>query len=97
MSSVAMPVQIGPFRFDHADYDERGDVLYLHSGPFAAHDDVIDTPEGHFVRIDNTGRVVGVTVMGARRLLERDGRLTVTLPSFAASADDLAPLLSASS
>jgi uncharacterized protein YuzE len=72
-------------------------VLYLYSGPFAAHDDVIDTPEGHFVRIDKTGRVVGLTLMGARLLLERDGRLTVTLPSFAASAEDLAPLLSAAS
>jgi len=58
---------------------------------------VVDTREGHFVRIDKTGRVVGLTVMGARRLLERDGRLTVTLPSFAATADDLAPLLSAAS
>ncbi len=97
MSSVAVPVRIGPFRFDHADYDERGDVLYLHTGPFASHDDVIDTPEGHFVRLDETGRVVGLTIMGARRLLERDGTLSVTLPSFAATADDLAPLLSAAS
>ncbi|MHB8294804.1 MAG: hypothetical protein ACYDH5_09330 [Acidimicrobiales bacterium] len=100
MSSVALPVHIGPFCFDHADYDEPGDVLYLHIGPFAAHYDVIDTPEGHFVRIDETGRVAGLTVMGARRLLARDGRFTVTLPSltlpsFAVTADDLAPLLPA--
>jgi hypothetical protein len=27
-----MNVKIGPFTFDHASYDEQGDVLYLHVG-----------------------------------------------------------------
>ncbi len=29
---VAMTVKIGPLTFDHASYDEQGDVLYLHVG-----------------------------------------------------------------
>jgi hypothetical protein len=29
----AMKIQIGPLAFDHADYDQHGDVLYLHVGP----------------------------------------------------------------
>ena len=27
-----MNIQIGPLAFDHADYDQDGDVLYLHVG-----------------------------------------------------------------
>jgi hypothetical protein len=28
----AVNIRIGPLVFDHADYDEAGDVLYLHVG-----------------------------------------------------------------
>lgn len=41
-----------------------------------------------------TQRVVGLTVVNARWLVDRDGRLTVTVPKTAeASADELAPVL----
>jgi len=69
-------------------------VLYLHVGdPVEAEGE--ETPEGHVVRFEpGTQRVVGLTVVNARSLLARDGRLIVTVPeTVEASADELAPAL----
>jgi hypothetical protein len=82
--------------FDHADYDADGDVLYLHVGaPQDAEGE--ETPEGHVLRFEpGTQRIVGLTVLKALWLLDRDGHLTVTIPeTFQASVDDLAPALAA--
>ncbi len=90
----AVNVQIGPLIFDHADYDAAGDVLYLHMGePVEAEGE--ETPEGHVVRFEpGTQRVVGLTVINARSVIDRDGRLIVTVPeTVEASADELAPAL----
>lgn len=90
----SMRVQIGPLIFDHADYDAEGDVLYLHVGePVDAEGE--ETPEGHVVRFEpGTQRVVGLTLINARSLLDREGRLIVTVPeTLEASADELAPAL----
>ena len=44
----------------------------------------------------DTNRVVGLTVLGARHLLDRDGRLAVTVPeTVETTAEDLAPALAA--
>jgi uncharacterized protein YuzE len=89
-------IKIGPVIFDHADYDADSDVLYLHVGePQEAEGE--ETPEGHVLRYaPGTQSIVGLTVLGARRLLDRDGNLTVTIPGpIEASADDLAPALAA--
>ncbi len=89
-------ITIGPVSFDHADYDAQSDVLYLHVGePQAGEGE--ETPEGHVVRYaPGTGRIVGLTVIGAREILERDGRLSVTIPeTVQASAETLAPALAA--
>jgi uncharacterized protein YuzE len=89
-------IKIGPVTFDHADYDADSDVLYLHVGePQGAEGE--ETPEGHVLRYaPGTQTIVGLTVLGARRLLDRDGNLTVTIPEpIEASADDLAPALAA--
>jgi uncharacterized protein YuzE len=89
-------IKIGPVTFDHADYDADSDVLYLHVGePQGAEGE--ETPEGHVLRYaPGTQDIVGLTVLGARRLLDRDGNLTVTIPEpIEASADDLAPALAA--
>lgn len=89
-------IKIGPVTFDHADYDADSDVLYLHVGePQEAEGE--ETPEGHVLRYaPGTQTIVGLTVLGARRLLDRDGNLTVTIPEpIEASADDLAPALAA--
>ncbi|MET0512138.1 MAG: hypothetical protein ABW135_10730 [Thermoleophilaceae bacterium] len=43
-----------------------------------------------------TQRMIGPTVIKARRLLDHDGRLTITIPeAVEASADDLAAALAA--
>lgn len=87
-------ITIGPVTFDHADYDAENDVLYLHVGaPQEAEGE--ETPEGHVLRYaPGTQKIVGLTILGARRILDRDGDLLVTVPeSVKAGADDLAPAL----
>lgn len=89
-------ITIGPVVFDHADYDADNDVLYLHVGePQKAEGE--ETPEGHVLRYaPGTRRIVGLTVLGAQRILDRDGELRVTIPeSVKASAAELAPALAA--
>jgi uncharacterized protein YuzE len=89
-------ITIGPLSFDHADYDTENDVLYLHIGePEAGEGE--ETPEGHVIRCSpETSRVVGLTVMGPRQILARDGRLVVTIPeAVETTAEDLAPALAA--
>jgi hypothetical protein len=92
----AVKVKVGPLVFDHADYDPEGDVLCLHVGaPQDAEGE--ETREGHVLRFEpGTQRIVGLTLINARWLLDRDGHLTVTIPeTVQASADDLAPALAA--
>lgn len=90
----AVNVRIGPLVFDHADYDQDGDVLYLHVGPPQAGEGE-ETREGHVLRFaPGSHRIVGLTVINARHVLDRDGRLIVTVPeAVEASADELAPAL----
>jgi uncharacterized protein YuzE len=89
-------IRIGPVKFDHADYDAANDVLYLHVGE-PQEGEGEETPEGHILRYaPGAQRIVGLTVFGAQRILDRDGELRVTIPeSVKASADDLAPALAA--
>ncbi|HUA06947.1 MAG TPA: DUF2283 domain-containing protein [Solirubrobacteraceae bacterium] len=75
-----MTVKIGPLTFDHASYDESGDVLYLHAGQRQAAADSEQTPEGHVLRFDAAGKIIGLTIINAKWLLARDGELIVTLP-----------------
>ena len=92
----AMNIRIGPLTFDHADYDAEGDVLYLHVGqPQPGEGE--ETPEGHVLRFaPGTQQIIGLTVINARHVLNRDGRLIVTVPeTVEASAEDLAPALQA--
>jgi hypothetical protein len=88
----AVNIRIGPLTFDHADYD----VLYLHVGqPQPGEGE--ETPEGHVLRFaPDTQEIVGLTIINARQVLTRDGRLIVTVPeTVEASAADLAPALQA--
>jgi uncharacterized protein YuzE len=89
-----MNVRIGHHEFDDVSYDANGDVLYLRAGAPAEADAGDGMPEGHFVRFDKDGRVVGVTLVNPRWLIDRDGKLTVTLPGENTSeldAEALAP------
>ncbi len=91
----AVTIRIGTLVFDRADYDADGDVLYLHIGaPQAGEGE--ETPEGRVVRFaPGTQRIVGLTIIGAKHVIDRDGRL-VTVPEIVeASADELAPALQA--
>jgi hypothetical protein len=88
--------KIGPLTFDRATYDGESDVLYLHRGdPRVAEGE--ETPEGHVLRYaPGTSRVVGLTLVGARRTLERDGRLSITVPkTIETTAENLASALNA--
>jgi uncharacterized protein YuzE len=92
----AVNIHIGPLAFDHANYDADGDVLYLHVGD-PQHGEGEETPEGHVLRFaPGSQRIIGLTIINAQHLLDRDGRLIVTVPeTVEASADDLAPALHA--
>ena len=89
-------ITIGSLTFDRADYDAENDVLYLHRGdPQSGEGE--ETPEGHVLRYAaGTSQVIGLTVVGARQALERDGRLSITVPeTIETTAEDLAPALAA--
>jgi uncharacterized protein YuzE len=89
-------ITIGPLSFDHADYDADSDVLYLHVGePQTGEGE--ETPEGHVLRYaPGTNEVVGLTMLGARRVLQRDGRLAITVPeTVEKTVEDLVPALAA--
>jgi uncharacterized protein YuzE len=89
-------ITIGQLRFDHANYDPDNDVLYLHVGE-PQEGEGEETPEGHVVRYaPGTKRIVGLTVLGAQHILERNGRLAVTVPeTVETTAEHLAPALAA--
>jgi uncharacterized protein YuzE len=87
-------IRIGTVDFDHADYDSEGDVLYLHRGaPQSAEGE--ETPEGHVLRFaPGTSEVVGLTIINARWLLDRDRRLAVTIrEKVEVDVAELAPML----
>jgi uncharacterized protein YuzE len=77
----AMTITVGDTTFDRVDYDAGADVLYLHIGDPATAVSFDESPEGHALRFDADGRLVGITIVGARRTLETDHRLVVTVPS----------------
>ena len=91
----AVQVKINGLVFDRANYDAASDVLYLARGDAAEAPDAALTPEGHGIRYDSDGHVIGVTIINARWLLERDGHVTITLPhEVQLAAGDLAGALS---
>ena len=60
-------------------FDADGDVLYLARGTWRKPRRGTHT-EGHGIRYDSEGHVIGVTIINARSLLDRDGHVTITLP-----------------
>jgi uncharacterized protein YuzE len=75
-----MSITIGGVTFDRVSYDREADVLYLHAGD--PHDavDFDESPEGHALRFDSSGRLVGVIIVNAGRRLAAQGRITLTVP-----------------
>ncbi len=90
-----MSLRIGHLAFEYANYDEAADVLYLRNGdptPAAA---TYGTPEGHAVRLDEQGEVIGMTIVNARWLSERENEIVVSIPQqrIKASARDVGAAL----
>lgn len=92
-----LSLRVGAWIFDRASYDAGADVLYLHSGDPAGAVDFDSSEEGHALRYDDAGRVVGLTIVNARWLLERDGEITVTPPALHLGAAELGPALAGAS
>jgi uncharacterized protein YuzE len=76
----AMTVTIDNLTFDRVDYDAAADVLYLHKGDPSTAVDFDSTPEGHALRFNAAGEIVGITLVSPRHFLDRDGKLEITLP-----------------
>jgi uncharacterized protein YuzE len=75
-----MTITIGSNTFDNVFYDADVDVLYLHKGDPASAVDFDESPEGHALRFDGDGNLVGVTIVGAKRHLDREGEIKITVP-----------------
>lgn len=88
-----MTVTIAGIAFDEHEYDERGDVLYLSIGAPRQPHRTIATPEGHAIDYDESGAVIGMVLVNVRRLLARDGMLTLTVPPEHVTAAAIEPAL----
>lgn len=75
-----MIVTIGGTTFDRVLYDDDADVLYLHVGDPVSAVDFDESPVGHALRFDATGRMVGMTIVGARRLVDAGAPIAITVP-----------------
>ena len=76
-----MSIEIAGITFDRVSYDADGDVLYLHHGDPSTAVDFDASPEGHALRFDARGDLVGVTIVSARWLLEHEGEVRLTIPT----------------
>ncbi len=90
-----MTLTIGSITFDRVSYDRDADVLYLSVGDPESAVDFDESAEGHALRYDGEGRLVGLTIVGASGLLERDGEIVVTPPQLRVERDELAAVLAA--
>ena len=81
--------------FEHHDFDEHGDTLYLHVGPPREPARAIETPEGHIVEYDDQGALIGLELLNVRTTLKREGKLKLTWPQTEVDAATLAPALGA--
>jgi uncharacterized protein YuzE len=89
-----MNIQIAGIEFDHVLYDREVDVLYLQVGPPPrAAADFDASPEGHYLRYDEKGALMGITIVNARRILDREGAIPITLPERRIEATDLEGVL----
>ena len=87
-----MSVKFDGIEFDNNFYDADVDVLYLHVGD--PHDvDWDESIEGHGVSYAAGGQLNGLTILNARRTLEKDDRIVVTLPERRLEARDLNEVL----
>ncbi|HEY5344343.1 MAG TPA: hypothetical protein VIJ66_11890, partial [Solirubrobacteraceae bacterium] len=68
----------------------------LHAGERQAAADSEATPEGHVLRFNDRGEVIGLTIINAKWLLQRDHAINITIPEHVAvTPDALAEALTA--
>lgn len=87
-----MTIRIANIDFDRVSYHADADVLYLASDDPELAVEFDETPEGHAVRFDAAGRLIGITIVNARKLVDKDGGVRITLPETISGAD-IAPAL----
>jgi YD repeat-containing protein len=87
-----MSLTIAAIEFDRIDYDRDADVLYLSSGDPQNAIDFDESPDGHALRYDGDGRLVGLTIVGARRLADAGRDVRVQAP-VTLTADALASIV----
>jgi len=75
-----MMITVGNTTFDSVEYDADADVLYLHVGKPDRAADFDESPEGHALRYDRAGTLVGLTIVNAKRLLDDAKPIIVTIP-----------------
>ncbi len=90
-----MTVKIAGVAFDNVLYDREVDVLYLWDGEprHPASDDA--SPEGHYLQFGEDGSLIAITIVNARVIFEREGKIPITLPEHRIEATDLAGVLAA--
>lgn len=91
-----MSIRVAGIEFVHHHYDDRGDVLYLSVDGYDGRvppTNADATPEGHGIEWDEQGRVIAMTLVNVRWLIDRDGELRITGPDGHVSHDDRASVL----
>lgn len=73
-----MSIVIFGVTLDQGHYDAEGDVLYLSVGRPQPAAESYETPEGHVLRYNASGALIGATLVGAKAILEREGSITIT-------------------
>lgn len=90
---IPTTVKIAGIEFGRVIYDRDADVLHLHVGDPASAVDFDGTPEGHHTRYAPDDSLVGLTIVNARRLLEQEGEIVLTLPEQTVRTSGLGDLL----
>jgi uncharacterized protein YuzE len=90
-----MSVTIAGIELDNVEYYREGDVLYLWSGEprVPAFDDA--SPEGHYLQFGDDGALIAITIVNARSIFEREGKIPITLPGHRIEATGLDAVLAA--
>jgi uncharacterized protein YuzE len=81
-------IRFGEHEFDWSSYDAAGDVLYLSKGEPTEAQDTLASPEGHAVRLDGAGEIIGLTLVNARWIIDNEGQITITVPERITAASE---------
>lgn len=75
-----MSITIGHTTFDRVHYDSDADTLYLHVGEPDQAVDFDESPEGHALRFNAAGELIGLTIINAKLLLDGGKPIVITVP-----------------